>query len=154
MINPATPIVGAPQTGFTSPTYTVTADKAPDVSGNQWAVTAIGGTQAGVSSHSIAKPFTLTVSRPLTYQVLGKPHPTTGLISSFPRNKLKFLVRKGVLVLAGQPNQVAMIRIEVEIPAGSETASPAELRAMFSCGAGLLWNQAAAFGDACIDGLI
>lgn len=52
------PITGAAQTGFTSPTYTLTSDLAPDNNGKQVAVTALGGTQVGVTTHSVAAPFT------------------------------------------------------------------------------------------------
>lgn len=50
-------LTGAEQTGFTSPTYTTAADNAPDFNAKQVAVTAVGGTQAGVTAHSVSSPF-------------------------------------------------------------------------------------------------
>ena len=95
------PITGLAQTGFTAPTYTIVTDIAPDVSGKQVAVTALGGTQAGVTAHSMASPFTITFFRPKVFRFLGKPNPTTGLIKDVPRNTFKLITRKGVLPLAG-----------------------------------------------------
>jgi len=66
------PVTGAAQTGLTSPTYTLVADIAPDVNGRQWAVSALGGTQTGVRTHSASDPFTITVMRPKVFQSLGK----------------------------------------------------------------------------------
>lgn len=46
----SSPVTGGAQTGFTSPTYTLTADTPPAGSGGkQYAATALGGTQAGVT---------------------------------------------------------------------------------------------------------
>jgi len=58
--SPTTPVTGGAQTGFTAPTYTLSVDTAPDINGKQHAVTALGGTQAGVTSHSVSNPFTVT----------------------------------------------------------------------------------------------
>lgn len=147
-------LTGAAQTGFTTPGYTTGSDTPPDVNSKQSAVTAITGTQTGVDAHSVSRPFTLTVTRPKTYERLGKPNPTTGLIASVPRNKLKCITRKGVLPLAGQPDQVMIIRTEIEVPAGSDTADAANVRAALSAHIGLLWAQSAGFGDTGINGVL
>lgn len=147
-------ITGGAQTGFTSPTYSTTADTPPNVNSKQSAITALGGTQAGVNSHSVSKPFTVTVTRPPVFAVLGKPNPTTGLITSFPRNTTKILVRKGVLPLAGQPNQVMIIRCEIETPAGADTADASNVRAAISALIGVLNSQSSGIGDTLIDGIL
>lgn len=149
-----TPITGAAQTGLTSPTYTLTTDIAPDANGKQYAVTALGGTQAGVTFHSVSSPFTLTVSRPRVFKSLGKPNPTTGLVKDVPMNVYKFLTRKGVTPLAGQPYAIAMCRIEISIPAGSDTADSANLRAMLSAAFGAAWAQSSGFGDTVASGIL
>lgn len=147
-------LTGAAQTGFTTPGYTTTVDNAPDVNSKQVAITALTGTQAGVDAHSVSRPFTLTVTKPKTFAALGKPNPATGLISSVPRNKHKVVTRKGVLPLAGQPSQVLIIRTEIEVPAGSDTADAANIRAAYSAHIGLLNAQAAGFGDTAINGVL
>lgn len=147
-------ITGAAQTGFTTPGYTTAVDTPADVNSKQVAVTAITGTQTGVDAHSVARPFTVSVSRPKSFQVLGKPNPTTGLIGQVPRNTYKFLTRKGVTPLVGQPPQVGLIRTELEIPAGSDVADPANIRAMVSAHIGTLQAIAAGLGDTLINGVL
>jgi hypothetical protein len=148
------PVTGAAQTGFTSPTYTLTADIAPDVNGKQWAVTALGGTQAGVTAHSVSSPFTLSAFRPRTFRTLGTPNPVTGVVSNVPKNTYKVIVRKGVVPLAGQNPQVAILTCTMDVPAGADTANPAEIRAMLSAGIGALWQQAAGLGDTEVSGIL
>ncbi len=149
-----TSITGRAQTGFTSPTYTTVVDQAPDTNAKQNAVTAIGGTQAGVDSTSVARPFTLALFKPKNFQVLGKPNPTTGLISQVPVNRYKLVVRKGVTPLAGQPSQVASCTVQIDIPAGSDIADPANIRAMLSATIGALDSMSADLGDAVITGVV
>lgn len=148
------PITGTAQTGLTAPTYTLTTDTAPTPTGKQWAVTALGGTQAGVTSHSVAAPFTVSAFRPATFKALGKANPVTGVINNVPKNVYKVLTRKGVLPLAGQPYQTAMVSTVIEVPAGSDLADPANLRAMLSAHIGALNQQSAGIGDTGVSGII
>lgn len=154
MWSPTTPVTGAAQTGFTSPTYTLTDDVAPDVNGKQKAITALGGTQAGVTFHSIAAPFTATFVKPKVFKALGKANPVTGLIASVPRNVFKLITRKGVLPLAGQPYATMLVTTIIEVPAGADTADAANLRAALSCHIGLLSQQSAGAGDTVITGVM
>lgn len=154
-ISVTSPVTGAAQTGFTSPTYTVVPDTSPSgVNGEQVAVTALGGTQAGVTTHTIASPFTSSFVRPASFKNVGKPNPITGLVSQFPLNTFVHITRKGVTALAGQPIQVAYIRSEIAVPAGSDTADPSNLRAMVSLHSGILTQQAAGLGDMLQNGII
>jgi len=154
MFTLTSPVTGAAQTGFTSPTYTLTADLAPDNNGKQNAVTALGGTQAGVTTHSVSAPFTLTFVRPKVFRNLGKPNPTTGLIKDVPRNTFKLITRKGVTPLTGQPFANMQITTIMEVPAGSDTADAANIRAALSAHIGALWQQPAGAGDSLISGVI
>jgi len=154
-INVTTPITGGAQTGFTSPTYTVTADVAPPGNpGEQVAVTALGGTQAGVVAHSIACPFTINFTRPASPKVIGTPNPVTGVVSNIPTNTFKVIVRKGVLPLAGQPFKVMNLTLTGDIPAGSDTADPSNIRAAYSAMIGVLQQQSAGMGDLAINGVL
>lgn len=152
--NPASPVTGGPQTGFTSPTYTLTADTAPAANGKQYAVTALGGTQAGVTTHAVSSPFTLTMFRPSTPRTLGPPNPVTGRISSIPNNVYSVIVRKGVIPLAGQAIQNAVIEVRMAIPAGSDLADPANVRAALSLAFGAVWAQSSGIGDTTISGIL
>jgi hypothetical protein len=148
------PITGQAQTGFTAPTYTHVTDSAPDISGKQVAVTALGGTQTGVTTHSMSSPFTLTFFRPKVFRFLGKPNPTTGLIKDIPRNTFKLITRKGVLPLAGQPFQNLQITTTIDLPAGSDTADAPNVRAALSAHFGALVQQSAGVGDTAVSGVV
>lgn len=147
------PVTGAAQTGFTAPTYTHTADVAPDSNGKQYAVTAIGGTQAGVDASSVSRPFTFTFVRPKVLKTLGTPNPVSGIITSVPRNTYKAITRKGVLPLAGQPNQTMLITTIIEVVAGSDVADPANVRAALSMHIGSLTQLSAGAGDTAVNGI-
>jgi hypothetical protein len=153
-ISLTSPITGAAQTGFTSPTYTHVADTPPSNNGKQVAVTALGGTQTGATVHSVAAPFTISCFRPAVFKALGKANPTTGLIANVPNNVYKVITRKGVLPLAGQPYRTMLITTVMEVPAGSDLASPAEIRAALSAHIGALNQQSAGVGDTTVSGII
>lgn len=148
------PITGLAQTGFTSPTYTHVTDSAPDITGKQVAVTALGGTQTGVTAHSMSSPFTLTFFRPKVFRFLGKPNPTTGLIKDVPRNTFKLITRKGVTPLAGQPFQNMQITTTIDLPAGADTADAPNVRAALSAHFGALSQQSAGVGDTTVSGVV
>jgi len=152
--NPSGAITGAAVTGFTAPTYTVTADIAPDNNGKQHAITTLGGTQAGVAVHSVAQPFTCTFSRPRVFKALGKPNPTTGLVKDVPMNTYKLLTRKGVLPLAGQPYVNLIIRTEISVPAGADIADAANVKAALSAHGGIIANQSSGIGDTILSGIV
>jgi hypothetical protein len=153
-ISVTSPITGTAQTGLTSPTYTHVADTPPTNNGRQVAVTALGGTQTGVNVHSVAAPFTVSWFRPSTFKQLGKANPSTGLIANVPKNQYKVITRKGVLPLAGQPYQILQITSIIDVPAGSDLADPANIRAALSAHIGALSQQSAGIGDTAVNGVI
>lgn len=153
-ISITSPVTGGAQTGLTSPTYTLTVDTAPDVNGKQWAVTALGGTQTGVDVHSAAKPFTVTYVKPKVYKSLGQPNPVTGVISSVPNNTHTWLFRKGAAPASGQNPRTVMLRMSLDIPAGTESNEPEEARALLSFAVGVLSQQSAGWGDTAISGIM
>lgn len=154
-ITVTSPVTGTAQTGLTSPTYTVITDNAPPGNpGKQVAVSALGGTQTGVTTHSIASPFTLNFTRQSTLRLLGAPNPVTGVISTIPTNTFKCITRKGVLPLAGQAIKVMNMTTTVDVPAGADLADPQNVRACFSAHIGVLNQQSAGFGDMAINGIL
>jgi hypothetical protein len=130
------------------------SDVAPDVNGKQVAVTALGGTQAGVVAHSVAIPFTGSFFRPKVMKVLGNPNPVTGVIGSVSRNVYKQITRKGVLPLAGQPYQTMLCTTTMEVPAGSDAADPSNVRAALSFHFGTANQQSAGIGDTLVSGVL
>lgn len=141
-----TNVTGSAQTGLTSPTYTVAVDVAADTNGKQYAVTALGGTQTGVTTHTPASPFTWTYWRPKVIKMLP-PIGINGEYSNVPLNKNTIVVRKGVTVAANQPPRVMTVRIEIETPAGAESYDAPNVRAALSLAIGALSQQSAGIGD-------
>lgn len=152
--NPSSPVTGTTQADLTSPTYTLTADQAPNARSKQWAVTALGGTQTGVSAHSVSNPFTLTVEKPANLKGPGIPNPVTGVLSGTGRNVYVFRARKGTLPLAGQNPQISMAELRVSVVAGSDTADAVSLQAMLSMLFGAVYSTSSAIGDTVQDGII
>jgi hypothetical protein len=154
MFTLTTPITGSAQTGLTAPTYTLISDLAPDNNGKQVAVSALGGTQTGVTTHSLSSPFTITFTRPRVFRQLGKPSPTTGVIKDVPRNTFKLITRKGVTPLAGQAFVNLQITTVIDVPAGSDTYDSANIRAALSAHIGALSQQSAGAGDTLVNGVV
>jgi len=149
-----TPVTGAAQTGLTSPTYTVALDTSPDATARQYAVTALGGTQSGVTASSVSSPFTTAMWRPKSFQQLGKPNPVTGLISRVGRNVYKVITRKGVTPLVGQPVQNMIVTTIIEVPAGSDLADASNVRAALSMHFGSIAQATAGIGDTTVLGVL
>lgn len=150
---PTSPVVGSAVTGLTSPTYTLTADIAPAPTGKQYAVTAIGGTQTGVRTHSISSPFTISWFRDPQFKQLP-PLSNNGQLPSVPMNKHRFVMRIGLQPLAGQAYKTGVIRVEMDIPAGAELADSAQLKAAFSCLGGVFGSNADAHYNSASTGVL
>lgn len=153
-INPSSPVTGAAQTGFTAPTYTLTADTSPGPNSKQWAVTALGGTQSNVEAHTVSKPFTMTYFKPQRLQTLPGANPVTGVIKNIPINKYKLVTRKGAKPASNQPDLVNLITTDFGIFAGVDTYEPEEIKAAISAHIGFLWQIAAGIGDTAINGVM
>lgn len=153
-INLTTPVTGGSQTGLTSPTYTIAADTAPNASSRQYAVTALGGTQTGVSVSTVSSPFTVTAERPANFRQIGTPNPVTGIVSNVPRNKYVVRTRKGVVPLSGQNPQVMLVETIIHVPAGSDTADALSVRAALSLHIGSLTQVSAGIGDTVTSGIL
>lgn len=153
-ISLSSPVTGTAMSGLTSPTYTVVADAAMPSNMRQYAVTALGGTQTGVTIHSLGSPFTVAWIRPLVYKVLGVVSSATGLLRSVPKNTHKVITRKGVIPLAGQPASVMVITTEIAVPAGADLADPLSVKAALSLHAAALAAQGSGLGDTVVSGIL
>lgn len=152
--NLTTPVTGSAQTGLTTPTYSVAADTPPNPNGKQWYVFGLGGTQPGVTAHSVSSPFTIAQFRPPVYRQLGSVNPVTGALQGVPMNTYKTVTRKGVVPLAGQPSKPMIITTIVEVPAGADLADPLNVRACVSAHLGSLSQQSIGLGDTFVQGTI
>lgn len=147
------PVTGTAQTGLTSPTYTHVADVAPDVNGVAKAVSALGGTQTGVEVSSTSNPFTLLVTRPKVLKTLPALQ-ANGQLGKVPVNTWYVSCLKGVDVLAGQPKQKMLVRLQIDVPAGADVADPESVRAALSLFIGALSQQSAGLGDSVVTGIL
>lgn len=154
MITIPASIAGATITGLTTPGYTLTVDSAVDTNQKQAAVTALTGTQTGVTAHSVSSPFTIAFKRPKTFSLLGKPNPVTGLISNVGRNLYGVLTRKGVTPAVNQPANVMLIRSEIEVPSGADTHDAQNVRACISAHIGALNQLANQLADTALNGVL
>lgn len=152
--NPTSPVTGSAQTGLTTPTYTIAADSNPSQYGKQYYVSVLGGTQPGVLAHSVAAPFTLSCFRPAVLKTLAPVNPVTGVLRNVPLNTYKVITRKGVLPLAGQSYKTAMLKTDLDIPAGADLADALSLRAMISAHIGLLTQISDALGATVLTGTV
>jgi biotin carboxyl carrier protein len=149
------PVTGGAQTGFTSPTYSLATDAAPSNTGKQYAVSAVGGTQAGVDvSSTPSRPFTITLSRPPVLRQLPPLNAATGLLPNVANNVYKVIVRKGVTVASGQTPRMASATVEIAVPAGADAADAPNIRAMLSLLIGSLNSISASIGDSVVTGVI
>jgi hypothetical protein len=130
------------------------ADTPPNINAKQWVVTALGGTQTGVVAHSVSAPFSIAMFRPQNPQVLSPVNPVTGVLTKVPTNTYKVIGRKGVLPLAGQAYKTLVATLVLEIPAGSDTADSANVRALLSAMFGAVSQASAGIGDTCITGTL
>lgn len=149
----STPVTGLAQTGLTSPTYTLSSDVGPNAFSRQYAVTALGGTQTNVRTHSASDPFTLTGERPAN--IVPTPFVASGAtLQRVGRNEYKLRTRKGVVCVVGQAPQICIIETRISVPAGSDVNDAINLRAALSLHAGTISQISSAIGDVAVTGLI
>lgn len=149
----SSPVTGGAQTGFTTPSITLVTDIAPSVNGKQYAVSAVSG-MPSVDVHSVSKPYTVTIMRPASMKTLPAPNPVTGIIKQVPKNTYKVIVRKGAVPYANQQAQIAMINATIDVPAGTDTYEPEEIRAMISLFIGALNQISSGLGDTSVTGIL
>lgn len=151
---PSTPVTGAAVAGLTSPTYTLAPDVAPSSNGKQYAVSAVGGTQTNVDVHTVSKPFTISFFRPANLRILPAANINSGLVKDVPVNSYKLITRKGAMPASGQVNAVARITTIIDVPAGTETFEPEDIRALVSAHFGVGWAQASGIADTLVSGIL
>jgi len=158
-LNPTSPVTGAAISGLTSPTYTMTEDNA-DANSRRFMVTALGGTQTNVETHSASSPFTATVSRPQSLKTLPRANAVTGLIPAPPVNRYKIRFAKGVTIQGGTALALTETQSSIEVilnmPAGFELAANdiEDSKALFSFAIGFLSGNAQGLLDMAMTGLL
>jgi len=66
----------------------------------------------------------------------------------------KIRMRKGMLPLSGQADQISNCELRLPVVAGADSADPENIRALVSCFAGAFYANADAIAQAMIDGIV
>lgn len=152
--SPDSSITGGTQTGLTTPTYTLVSDTPPSQGQKQWAVSALGGTQTNVRANTISDPFAATFYKPTTPKALPSANPVTGKYASVPVNTYGLLIRKGLKIDAAGTLAVGRVRVNFDIPAGSDASDAINIRAMISFLVGLLNEESDDLSDTLLTGVL
>lgn len=155
-ISLSTPVTGAAQTGFTSPSFTIVSDNyVGSEPGRQYAVTAVGGTGlSGVTAHAISMPFTVAFTRPASPRSLPASNPISGQVANVPNNVTRVITRKGVAVAANQLPRNVVIRSEISVPAGADAYDADDVRAALSLHFGAVNQVSAGLGDTVVTAIL
>jgi len=86
--------------------------------------------------------------------VLPAPNPVTGIIKNVPVNSYKLITRKGALPAANQTPLVARITTTFDVPAGTDTYEPEDIKAALSAHIGALSQISAGIGDTLLSGVM
>lgn len=142
------PITGSAQTGLTSPSATIVADRGPDAANSyQVAVTTMAG-HASIRGSSTSDPFTITYFRPRVVQTLiGLAVTVAGLYGKVGENVHRMLTRKGVNIAANNLPRLMTIETIARIPAGADSYDPVNVRAALSAHIGALSQASSGWGD-------
>jgi hypothetical protein len=143
-------VTGSVATNFlTSPTYTTVKDKPPEGNMNQVAVTALGGTQTNVRTHTASDPFTVTASRPKVVKTLQSVGVDLDQV-----NTTVIRVRKGVKVRSTGEIRIMQGRIIWDVPVGAETYDAVNVAACSSLLGGVYAEESSGIADTLVTGLL
>jgi hypothetical protein len=104
--------------------------------------------------NTVSKPFTISFFRPPVLRTLPQANPVTGVIKNVPVNTYKLITRKGALPASNQVAMVARITTTIDVPAGSDTYEPEDIRAMISAHFGVGWAQADGISQTVLTGVL
>lgn len=147
------PIAGANQPGFTSPSFTLAQDVSPKAGARQFFVSAVSGLP-GVAVHSTEKPFTITMEQPRVQSVLSVAQLTgTGYYLRVKKNKYCMRVRKALEFSSTTGQQeIFQLPFWFELPSAGASRDPASVKAAFSLIVGTLVEIAPDFITAMTSG--
>lgn len=123
-------VTGASAPSLTTPGFTLASMPSIVDGSAAYAVTALTGTQTGVSPHTLSQPYTVTFYTNLNVRVAGN--------GDIPLNKTRVMARKGVKVDALGTLRQASVEVIVKAPAGSETFDGNSLESLISMTIGSL----------------
>lgn len=138
--------------GLTAATYTFTADMASDLRSKVYVVTAVGGTQSGVNTHTVDSPKQFIVKKPATFLQPSSYNVTTGRYGKVPKNVTRVIGRGSANVATGQVELIPMT-LDIGIPAGAFTFDRPNVEASVLMFLAALYDQKEEIVAALRDGL-
>lgn len=151
-INLTGPTAAVTSSMLTTATYSFTPDMANDARSKVFVVTALGGTQTGVTTHRVDKPKRFIIKRPLQYLQPSAYNQTSGKFGKVPNNVTRAIMQGAADVAA---NQSAPLNITADfsIPAGSASYDRANVEACVMAFIAALWDQKEEICQAIYDGI-
>lgn len=151
-INVTGPTAAITAGGLTAATYTFTADMATDLRSKAFVVSAAGGTQVGVNTHTVDAPKQFIVKKPAVFQQPSAYNVTTGKYGRVPKNVTRVMGRGSANVAAGQVELIP-ITLDIGIPAGAITFDRPNVEASVLMFIAALYDQKEELIAALRDGL-
>jgi hypothetical protein len=102
----------------------------------------------------VSDPFTSTFTRPKSPKALPSANALTGKYVNVPKNTYGFILRKGVNFAANNAPAVSIIRMSIDVPAGSDAYDSINLRAMISYLVGWFNQQSQNVADTIVNGVL
>jgi len=152
MWSPDSSITGLPISGITSPAFPLAADLAPAPNARQYYVSSISGSgwSSTADSHSIDRPFTATLFRPVVlksarFELNAGLGGASTIKNTTDRNVYTLLIRKGAdcstLISSGVHDyQLMTAKVEFSIPVGISNDTES-IKKMVSFLGGLLTEE-------------
>lgn len=138
-MNLSSPITGMAQTGLTTPTFTLTTDAGISPNQKQWLITALGGTQTGVSAHKVDSPFLVSYTKPSSPKAIPREFMTaSGPIGNIPKNVYRLFGRKQVLVNGSYGTAPCDMEITFRVPVGATVQDLTSIKSLISMMGGAL----------------
>lgn len=150
-INLAGPTTAVTAGSLTLATYTFSPDLNMDGRSRPYVVSAIGGTQSGVSVNTIDKPKIMNFRRPAQFRSPSGFVASANRFNTVPRNTFKVNGKYGVNVTANQV-ELMTINLDINIPSGAGAQDRANVDAALLSFITGLYDQKEEIILACYDG--
>jgi len=136
---------------LTLATYTFASDMNLDGRTRAYVVSALGGTQTGVTVNTIDKPKQVLFKRPPAFRSPSGFNASANRFTTVPRNTFKVLGKYGVNVTSNQI-EMATFNLDLNIPAGAVAQDRASVDAAILSYIAALYDQKEEIIQAVYDG--
>lgn len=151
-INLAGPTAAVTTSQLTAATYTFVTDMAQDARSKVFVVSALGGTQTGVSAHTVDAPKQMIFKKPASFAQPSGYNQVSGRYGKVPKNTTRVMFRGSAKVAANQWEGLP-ISMDIGVPAGAVSYDRANVEASVTAFIAGLWDQKEELITALYDGL-